>query len=330
MNTALKTVLKAAGKTALGFGLVLPAIAAPSALADNLAASVTAPAGTVFLFFLSGPATTPTRPTPGYLGVSVRDISQDEVAALRLKDTHGAEIVLVDHDAPAGKAGLREHDVVLMMNGQAIEGQDQLRRMLHESPPGKAIVLLVSHDGQLRTVSTQMAISQEEVEREAFEQRLTVPEPSDSTADSVNASFAPAPPVAPSPARGNSFIGSILMNSTYTGAVLEKVSTQLADFFGVPNGAGLLVRSVQDNSPAALAGMHAGDVVVRANTKPVASTGDWAKAIKNSHGHPLAVVVVRDKKEQTLTLTPDSKKRSSLASPTSNGPTRNGMLVMAG
>jgi S1-C subfamily serine protease len=299
-------------KTALGFALVLLSTAAPSARAASIAGTALAGDGSLFLFRAA--AAPPTRPAAGYLGVSVRDVTQDEVVALKLKDTHGAEIVLVDHDAPAGKAGLREHDVVLMMNGQAIEDQDQLRRMLHESPPGRSIVLVVSHDGELRTVSTQMAVSQEEVEREAFEQRLVVPGPPDPPADST-ASFSPGPTSSPSPVHGNSFIGSILMNSSYTGAVLEKVSTQLADFFGVPNGAGLLVRSVQDNSPAAFAGMHAGDVVIRANAKAVASTGDWAKAIKNSHGHPLAVVVVRDKKEQTLTLTPDSKKRSSLENP---------------
>jgi S1-C subfamily serine protease len=307
-------------KTALGFALVLLSTAAPSAPAAGIAASATALAGNASLFFLGAAGTPPTRPAQGYLGVSVRDVSQDEVVALKLKDTHGAEIILVDHDAPAGKAGLREHDVVLIMNGQAIEGQDQLRRMLHESPPGKSIVLIVSRDGQLRTVSTQMAVSQEQVEREAFEQRLTVPDPSDPPADSATTGFSPSSPPSPPPVHGNSFIGNILMNSTYTGAILEKVSTQLADFFGVPNGAGLLVRSVQDNSPAALAGMHAGDVVVRANSKPVASPGDWAKAIKNSHGHPLAVVVVRDKREQTLTLTPDSKKRSSLEIPLQTAP----------
>jgi S1-C subfamily serine protease len=90
------------------------------------------------------------------------------------------------------------------------------------------------------------------------------------------------------------------------------MSSQLSDFFGVPSGSGLLVRSVIDNSPAALAGMHAGDVVIRADARPVTSTNDWAKAIKNSHGHSLTITVMRDKKEQTLTLTPDSKKRSSL------------------
>jgi serine protease Do len=291
-------------KRVFGFGLVLLTLtpAAPYALAaspsSNPQAAVTAS------FMMSGPASS--RTAQGYLGVSVRDVTPDQLSSLKLRETRGAEIILVDHDAPAGKAGLREHDVVLTLNGQSIEGQEQLRRMLHESPPGKTMVLLISRDGQQMTITTQMAVSQEQVEREASEQHLKVTDPS--PADSAD----PGPSSSGSTVRGNSFIGSLMMNPSYTGAALEKMTPQLADFFGVPSGAGLLVLSVIDNSPAAVAGMHAGDVVIRAEAKPVTSTGDWAKTIKNSHGRPLTITVMRNKKEQTLTLTPDSKKRSSL------------------
>jgi serine protease Do len=294
-------------KRVFGFGLVpltlMLTIAAPCALAASPSSN---PPSAVAAFFLMG-APASSRTAQGYLGVSVRDVTPDQISALKLKEARGAEIILVDHDAPAGKAGLREHDVVLQINGQAIAGKDQLSRMLHESAPGKTMVLLISRDGQQVTITTQMAVSQEQVEREASEQHLKVADPSPAIADSPDAAPSSNPPV-----RGNSFIGSLLMNPSYTGAMLEKMSSQLADFFGVPSGAGLLVRSVIDNSPAALAGMHAGDVVIRADAKPVTSTGDWAKAIKNSHGHPLNITIMRDKKEQTLTLTPDSKKRSSL------------------
>jgi len=253
--------------------------------------------------------------------VDVRDIPADQLAMLKLKDLRGAEIVLVDHDAPAGKAGLREHDVVLQMNGQAIEGEDQIRRMLRECPPGRSITLVVSRDGQQITVTTQMA-NREEVEKQAWEQHLTVSDPDGSAPPEV-AGTDPSPNMGSStPAihAGNSFIGTILMNPSYTGAMLERMSTQLADYFGVPSGTGLLVRSVVANSPAALAGMHAGDVVVQADAKAVATTNDWAKAIKNSHGRPVSVVVLRDRKQQTLTLTPDSKKRSSLTQPGDSSP----------
>ena len=202
---------------------------------------------------------------------------------------------------------------MLRLNGKPITGEDQVRRMLRESAPGKTVVLVISRDGQEMTITAQMG-NREEVERQAWEQHFIVPEPTDQPApsdDTVGTTPASSPP---SPLiRGNSFIGTILMSApSYTGAILEKMSPQLAGYFGAASNTGLLVRSVEANSPAAIAGMLAGDVVVRADTRTVASTSDWAKAVKQSHGQPLAITVLRDKKEQTLTLTPDAKKRSSL------------------
>ncbi|HEY4380990.1 MAG TPA: PDZ domain-containing protein [Acidobacteriaceae bacterium] len=296
-------------KIGWNYGLILLTMATPHAFASGS----TAEQGAATLFFVSGSNPTSARNPPGYLGVSLRDVTPDLSASLKLKEARGAEIVLVDHDAPAGKAGLREHDVVLQMNGQSIEGQDQLRHLLHDSPPGKTITLTISRDGQQLTVSAQMAASQEEVERRAWEQHLTVPEPQAQPPEESSATGSSSS----TPHSGNSFIGSLLlMNPSYTGAMLEKMSTQQAAYFGASPTSGLLVRTVVPNSPAAIAGMQVCDVILRADDKPVVSTSDWAKAIKNSHGRPLTIVVLRDKKEQTLTLTPDSKKRSSVDEPT--------------
>jgi len=287
-------------KRALGYAMVL--LAASAAATQYAHASSGAP---------------PAHLAQGYLGVDIRDVTGDQLAALKMKEARGAEIVLVDHDAPAGKAGLREHDVILRVNGQAIAGEEQLRRMLRESPPGTPLTLLISRDGQQIAVTTQTA-NRDDVERQAWEQHLAVPEPEAPPVEIDSSGFFAAP-ASPAPsARGNSFLGALVMDPSYTGAMLETMSSQLAEFFGAPGGTGLLVRSVEANSPASLAGMRAGDVVVRANAKPVASSADWTKAIKDSHGRPLAVVVLRDKKEQTLTLTPDSKRRSSLQQPASD------------
>jgi serine protease Do len=250
----------------------------------------------------------------GYLGVDLRDVSQDQLNMLKLKEPRGAEIVLVDHDAPAGKAGLREHDVVLQMNGQAISTKEQISRMLRECAPGRMITLLISRDGQQMTVSAQMS-SHEEVDREAWAHHVASPELAldDNPADARPANSASQP--SPQVHGGNSFIGSILTSSSYTGAMMEKMPAQLADYFGAAGGHGLLVSSVKPNTAAALAGLHAGDVVVRANGKTVSTTSDWSKAVKNSKDKPLAVVVLRDKKEQTLTLMPDPHKRSGIEFP---------------
>lgn len=249
----------------------------------------------------------------GYLGINVKGVGDDQVASLRLKDAHGAEIVTVDHDGPAGKCGLREHDVVLVMNGQAVENEEQMRRMLHDLPPGRTVSLVISREGQTLNINTQMA-DRETVERQAWEQHLTVPEPayvgpSDPAPADAGYSVSTGAPVR----GGKGFLGSMLLLSpSYTGAVLEVMGPQLAGFFGVESGTGLLVRSVAGNSPAALAGMRAGDVVVRANAQKLKTTSEWMKAIRESKGRPVSVVVMRDKKEVTLTITPDVKHRSSI------------------
>ena len=103
----------------------------------------------------------------------------------------------------------------------------------------------------------------------------------------------------------------MILSSSFTGAKLEVMGPQLAEFFGA-QGAGLLVRSIDANSPAEIAGMKAGDVVVKVNQIAVVSGNDWSKTIHENRGKPVAVVVLRDKREQTLTLVPDSKKRSSV------------------
>jgi S1-C subfamily serine protease len=238
----------------------------------------------------------------------VRDITPEQVSILKVRDVHGAEIIMVDHDAPAGKCGLREHDVILQMNGQAIEGRDQVRKLLHDFAPGKPVQIIISRDGQQMTINTQTS-SREEVEKLAWQQHLAAP---DSQPDD-GGDVAQASPAVPRTSK--SFLGGMLTAPAYTGALLEKMTGQLADFFGVPTGAGLLVRSVEPNSPAALAGMHAGDVVIRAASRTVTNLADWARALKSGRDKSVPVVVLRDKKEQTLLLTLDSKKRSSIDQP---------------
>lgn len=252
----------------------------------------------------------------GYLGIDIRDITPDQVKPLRLTEARGAEVIDVDHDGPACKAGLELHDVILQMNGQKIENQEQLRQMLRAIPPGRAVTLLISRNGLEQTISAQMA-NREEVEREAWKQRYRVPAPASFGGAVVTNGFvksAPAPDAsaAAEPKGHRDFLGmSMILSSSFTGAKLEVMGPQLAEYFGA-QGAGLLVRSVDPESPADAAGMKAGDVVVRVNQIPIASGNDWTRTVRDNRGKPLPVVVLRDKHERTLTLTPDSKKRSSL------------------
>jgi serine protease Do len=255
------------------------------------------------------------RVVPGYLGVETRDVNEDQVGELRLKDTRGAEITNLDHDGPACKAGMRMHDVILQMNGQTVEGEEQLRRMLREVPIGKTVSFVVSRDGQTQTM-TMTTADRKMVGLQAWEQHYSVPAPGASGSvrgnSFVDTKSAANAAVAQKEHKDLLGTETIVLSSSFTGAKLELMGPQLAEFFGAMGGAGLLVRSVDGDSPAEEAGMKAGDVVVKINSISVANGTDWTKTVHDNRGKPVPVVVLRDKREQTLTLTPDGKKRSSL------------------
>jgi serine protease Do len=254
------------------------------------------------------------RPAQGYLGIETRDVSEDQLGVLKLKDARGAEITNLDHDGPACKAGMRMHDVILQMNGQVVENEDQLRRMLKDMPVGRSVNFVVSRDGQTQLLTMQMA-DRKTVGLQAWEQHYTVPAPGSSGVVRGNTFFdSKTANAMPPPKEHRDLLGTetIILSSSFTGAKLEVMGPQLAEFFGAAGGAGLLVRSVDTNSPADDAGMKAGDVVVKINSVSVANGTDWTKTVHDNKGKPVPVVVLRDKREQTLTLTPDGKKRSSL------------------
>jgi S1-C subfamily serine protease len=235
----------------------------------------------------------------GYLGVDLREVDSDRATALRLKDAHGAEVVTVDHDAPAGKSGLKVHDVILQLDGQVLDNPDQLRRKLHEMPPGRTVTLLVSRDGNPINLTVQLC-DRTVLQQQAWSQHFSVPEPARPSGESFLGSSGPA---------GPAFLGTMIPRALYVGADVNPVRTQLADYFGVKSGTGLLVESVDDQSPASRAGLKAGDVVVKVESEQMTSRNDWLKAIRNHRGQLVQVTVMRNKQEMTLTMSAGHLKK---------------------
>jgi membrane-associated protease RseP (regulator of RpoE activity) len=99
-------------------------------------------------------------------------------------------------------------------------------------------------------------------------------------------------------------------SSLRSGLMVENISPQLGDFFGVKGGKGVLVRSVDKGSRGEKAGFRAGDVVVKVNNEAVGDTSDFTHALRSSPGHAATVTVIRDRREQNLTLPLPEKKDS--------------------
>jgi serine protease Do len=232
--------------------------------------------------------------TGAYMGVDISDITPERVSALKLKDERGVEVTIVDQDAPAGKAGLKEHDVILTMNGANVESGAQLRRMIRETPAGRVVTLGISRDGQPLTIKVQLADRHKSV--------AWGPRPKDFKFEMPNMSTLPDFDVPVSVV--------VVHSSMRSGLMVENISPQLGDYFGVKNAKGVLVRSVEKGSRAEKAGFHAGDVIVRVNDQSVRDTSDFSHAIRSTTTGSVTVGIVRDKHEQNLTLPLPERKDS--------------------
>jgi serine protease Do len=244
-----------------------------------------------------------------YLGVDTRDITPDRLSELKLKEEHGVEVTLVDQDAPAGKAGLKEHDVILNLNGSQVESVEQLRRMIREIPPGRIVSLGVSRDGQPVTLKAQLADR-----KKSFGMGM-----SNGKAFSFAMPAMPAIPAVPAipalPAMPEMDVPVsivVVHSSARSGLMVENLTAQLGDYFGARDGQGVLVRSVEKGSRADKAGFRAGDVIVKVNGESISDSGDFTHAMHGRKNSTINVSIIREKKEQTLTLALPERNQSEL------------------
>jgi len=226
-----------------------------------------------------------------YLGVDISDVSAERARALKLKEERGVEITMVDQDAPAGKAGLKSQDVILEFNGARVESTETLRRMIHETPPGRTVKLGIMREGQPLALSVTLA------ERNQY--ISMAPKVKIRTPLKVPRIVIPK------------FDVVVRASSRSNGLVVENLTHQLGEFFGVKDGKGVLVRSVEKGSPAEAAGVRAGDVIVKVGNESIGDTGDWRSAMRRKSGK-VALGIVRDKREQSVSLNlPESKDEDS-------------------
>ena len=233
-----------------------------------------------------------------YLGVDTRDITSDRLGDLHVKDESGVEVTMVDQDAPAGKAGLKEHDVILSINDQKIESVEQLRRVVHEIPAGRTVTIGISRGGQPITLKAQLA--ERNVDR-SF--NFTVPP--------INIPAIHIPPINMPEIDVPTIV--VMHSPRSSGMMVENLTPQLGDFFGVKSGNGVLIRSVERGSRAEQAGLHAGDVIVKVNGAAVSDCSDFTRLLRERKGTKASVTVMRERKEQNLTLTlPEPRRTGSL------------------
>lgn len=234
----------------------------------------------------------------GYLGVLVGDVDGDAASRLKLKDTRGAVVTLIDHDAPAGQAGLHVNDVILSINGQTVENAENFGRILREFPAGRKVTLAISREGVQQGMTIQL------VDRKVMEQAVwnKMNKPDDTP---------PPPGMAILSGGGDASVPGFHLpwfgSGLNVGALVEPLTSQMADYLGVSNG--VMVKQVARKSEAAAAGLKAFDVVLRVGNDSMNTTADWDRALRANRGKPVQVTILRERRQQMLNLQVDSKRK---------------------
>jgi serine protease Do len=84
----------------------------------------------------------------GWLGVSIAEITDDDLGRLKLNEPKGVLIRSVMPGEPAEKGGIKADDVITAIDGTALANPRDLQRIVSSSPVGKRIRVLVVRDGK--------------------------------------------------------------------------------------------------------------------------------------------------------------------------------------
>jgi|ERR1700693_734393 len=236
----------------------------------------------------------------GWLGVEIGEVNAEKAKDLKLAEVRGVEVVDVEPDSPAAKSGLKQHDVITRYDGQAVEGAVQFRRLVRETPAGRNISLTISRNGGTQEISVELG------DRSAFYEKKMKGKMRDFgnayVLSDPNFDFHTDAPMV---------LGDMDNRAPSLGISAEDLSGQLGDYFGAPNGAGILVREVRSGTAAERAGLKAGDVIVKINGKPVGSLSELRQQLRDkSDEKTVSLGILRKGSEMSVAVTIEKPKPS--------------------
>jgi len=224
------------------------------------------------------------------IGMSVHDLSTEEASRAKVQASDGVLVDSVREGTPASRAGLKSGDVVVEFDGERPRSTRHFTRLVRETPPGRTVKMTIVRDGSRRTLD----ITPEASNRIGGfpDGALRLPQ------DLPQFNF-----------DGNRFLFEGAFGSTARlGVVVTPLSEQLAAYFGVKDG--VLVSEVQANTPAAAAGIKAGDVITSVNGHAITGPQDVVNEVREVQaGGAIELKVTRDRKELSLKATIPERRR---------------------
>ncbi|MGA2091914.1 MAG: DegQ family serine endoprotease [Sedimentisphaerales bacterium] len=181
--------------------------------------------------------------TRGWLGVAIADLTPDKAKQLDINEAKGVLVPEVMVGSPAAKAGVQAGDIIVEMDGKMVDKAGELQRKIALKEPGKSVELVVIRDGSRKTITVKL-------EKRPSKEQLEA-------------------------GRGNAVVEKL-------GITVQNLTEDAAKQYGYEDLKGVLVTNVEEDSPAAAAGIEPGCLIQEVNRKPVANTRQFNDEIQKS------------------------------------------------
>lgn len=250
----------------------------------------------------------------GYLGVQTAEVNKENFAKYGLREVRGVAVERVMDDSPAAAAGIKAGDVIVRFNGEEITGTRKLTRLISEVAPDHQVRVTVSRNGSEQELTATLGkrprpgleegnfsfAYPEGMQKLELEKLKSMPMLKDFPKGEMPKVFMPD-------GEGRSFTWRA-GEGRQIGVGVMPLGKQLAEHFGVDGG--VMVDNVRENSPAAKAGLKAGDIITEIDGKAVKRQLDLIRGINDKKEGDVMLTIIRDRNRQTITVTPEKSKDS--------------------
>jgi hypothetical protein len=197
---------------------------------------------------------------------------------------------------------LRKDDVILRVDGETVNSVRKLNRLVSEMAPDHSVRIAVSRGGAEQEITATIA----KRNNSSMVQGVLSGEPKmwKWEGEAPKAFKWEGPLFDRDTFPNNGDFTFMLANSRRIGVSTMALTKQLADYFGIGGGRGVLVTSVTEGSPAAQAGVKAGDVITAVDGETVESSGELSRIINRKKQGDVALTIIRNKSQQTIRVTP--------------------------
>jgi serine protease Do len=231
-----------------------------------------------------------------YLGITGAEVTRENMSRYGLRDPRGVAVTRVAEGSPAARAGLAVGDVILRFDGEQVTTYRKLQRLISEAAPEQSVRLTISRNGSEQEISVTLSRRQNSFQDLTRVYGAQQGEEARRALEGLRD-------------RGVMGFGA----GRRIGVSTTQLTKQLADYFGIASGRGLLITTVAENSPAARAGLKAGDVITDADGEKIETAGDLSRAINRKTEGDVTLTVVRDRGQRSIRVAPEKREPGAIS-----------------